>query len=176
MPPASVALKGGAVPQNQAPKAPTVMRGGTQAYVMDLAKKFSNPIHIYVLLALVVAITFVKEIPITLRSQAGTTLGRLFLFCFTVAIGELYSWTNGLLMAVLALLLLSLSPRISAEGFQPIVPVSLKVIEDNKKWFVERVLKENPVAIEEDRVKTQAIQDNTTNSNRSTNNQGTSNK
>jgi hypothetical protein len=158
-----------------APQMPQVMKGGAKAYVMDLAKKFSNPIHVYVLVALIVAITFVKEIPIKIRSQAGTLLGRLFLFCLTVAIGELYSWTNGLLMAVLALLLLSLSPRNSVEGFQPMSPTSFKLIEDNKKWFVERVLKENPVAIEEDRVKTQAIQE-TTNSSRSTVGQGTSNK
>lgn len=153
-----------------------VMRGGTSVYVMDLAKKFSNPIHVYVLLALVIAITFVKQIPVQIRSQAGTTLGRLFLFCLTVAIGELYSWTNGLLMAVLALLLLSLSPR-TTEGFQNGNgnPIAIKVIEDNKKWFVERVLNENPIAIEEDRVKTQAVQDSS-NSSRSTVAQGTSNK
>jgi hypothetical protein len=153
-----------------------VMKGGTSVYMMDLAKKFSNPIHVYVLIALTIAITFVKQIPVKIRSQAGTTLGRLFLFCLTVAIGELYSWTNGLLMAVLSLLLLSLSPRIS-EGFQNGngSPVSIKLIEDNQKWFVERVLKENPVAIEEDRVKTQAVHDSS-NSSRSTATQGTSNK
>ena len=172
------AIKGGAAPTPApAPQVPTMMKGGASTYVMDLAKKFSSPIHIYVLLALVMAITFVKKIPGHLRAQAGTTLGRLFLFCLTVAIGELYSWTNGLLMAVLSLLLLSLSPRISAEGFQNGNgnPIAIKVIEDNKKWFVERVLNENPVAIEEDRVKTQAVQDSS-NSSRSTTAQGSSNK
>lgn len=156
------------------PAGPKPMRGGTKAYVMDLAKKFSNPIDFYILAGLVIAITFVKQIPAPLRSQAGTFLGRLFLFSLTVAIGQFYSWTNGLLMAILSLLLLSLSPR-TTEGFQPMAMMSLKLIENNKKWFVERVLKENPVAIEEDRVKTQAIQDNS-NSSRSTASQGTSNK
>ena len=152
------------------------MKGGAKAYVMDLAKKFSSPIHVYILIGLVLSITFVKEIPIQMRSQATTPLGRLFLFCLTIAVGEFYSWTNGLLMAILALLLLSMSPRTQTfEGFQPMPLTSIKLIEDNKKWFVERVLKENPVAIEEDRVGTQAIQDSS-NSSRSTVAQGTSNK
>jgi len=142
---------------------------------MDLAKKFSNPIHFYILLALILAITYVKEIPLQIRSQAGTALGRIFLFALTVAIGQFYSWTNGLLMAVLSLLLLSLSPRASKEGFQGFSGMNFQLVEDNKKWFVERVLKENPVAIQEKEVTTQAVQDSS-NSSRSTNGQGTSNK
>lgn len=154
------------------------MKGGAKAYVIDLAKKFSSPLHVYILIALVLSITFVKEIPLSIRSQATTIPGRLFLFCATVAVGEFYSWTNGLLMAILSLLLLSMSPRtmgFALEGFQPMPLTSLKLIENNKKWFVERVLKENPIAIEEDRVGTQAIQDSS-NSSRSTVAQGTSNK
>ncbi len=156
------------------PAPPKLMKGGTKAYVTDLGMKFSNPIALYVLIGLFLAITFVKQIPESLRAQSGTLLGRIFLFSLTVALGEFYSWTNGLLMAVLALLLLSLSPR-NLEGFQPWSPVSFKRIDTSKKWFSEQILKENPVAIEEDVVKTQAIQDNT-NSSRSSVAQGSSNK
>lgn len=151
-----------------------LMKGGTKAYMLDLGTKYSSPIALYIMVGLFLAITFVKQIPESLRAQAGTLLGRLFLFSLTVAIGQFYSWTNGLLMAVLSLLLLSLSPR-SLEGFQPWSPVSFKRVETVKKWFSEQVLKENPIAIEEETVKTQAIQDNT-NSSRSSVAQGTSNK
>jgi hypothetical protein len=171
--------KGGQAPKQppqQPPQQPQILKGGTRAHLLDLAQKFSNPIHFYVLIALVLAITYVKEIPLAVRSQAGTLLGRLFLFSLTLAVGTFYSWTNGLLMAILTLLLLSLSPRnFGTEGFQPFSGTSLKLIENNKKWFSERLLKENPIAIEETEVQTQAIQDSS-NSSRSTVAQGTSNK
>lgn len=147
--------------------APKVMKGGAQVYMADLVSKFAQPIHFYVLVGLTLAIVFVKKIPLAVRSQAGTLLGRLFLFIATIAIADAYSWTNGLLMAILALLLLSMSPR--AEGFQNFG--SLKLITNDKRWFVERVLKENPIAIGDETVKTQAVQDNS-NSSRSTNGQG----
>ena len=145
------------------------MKGGAQILIADLVSKFSQPIHFYVLVGLTLAIVFVKKIPIAVRSQASTLLGRLFLFAATVAIADAYSWTNGLLMAILALLLLSMSPRTQRDGFQNFA--NLKLITDDKKWFVERVLKENPVAIGDETVKTQAVQDNS-NSSRSTNGQG----
>lgn len=145
------------------------MKGGAKVYLSDLASKFAQPIHFYVLVALSLAIVFVKKIPLTIRSQAGTLLGRLFLFGATLAIGEYYSWTNGLLMAIFALLLLSMSPRAQREGFHSLG--SMKLITNSNKWFVERVLKENPIAIEEEYVNTQAVQDNS-NSSRSTNGQG----
>ncbi len=144
--------------------APTlpVMKGGSRAYLLDIVDKFAHPIQLYVLVVLSLGIVFVKQIPIEIRSQAGTTLGRIFLFLATIVILETYSWVNGLLMALLVLLLISLSPRTS-EGFQTIDD-SLSLITDRKRWFVEEVLKERPVAIEKEKVRTQAIQDNTNSS------------
>lgn len=154
--------------------APQVMKGGSHAYMADLAKKFSQPIQVYVLLALILAITFVKEIPVVIRSNANTFLGRLVLFAITIGITHFYSWSNGLLMAVLTLLLLSMSPRkLQKEGFAQ--TQTLKLIGDKERWFVEKALKENPIGIEEEQVSTQAIQDSS-NSSRSTVAQGTSNK
>ena len=152
------------------PLAPRVMKGGAQVYMADLVAKFSQPLNLYVLIGLALAIVFVKKIPLAIRAQAGSFLGRLFLFVATLAVAEYYSWTNGLLMAVLALLLLSMSPRPQGrDGFQTLA--NLRLITDDKRWFVEKVLKENPVAIGEEVVKTQAVQDNS-NSSRSTNGQG----
>jgi hypothetical protein len=37
---------------------------------------------------------------------------------------------------------------------------SFDIITDENKWFVERLFKETPVAIREEKVKTNAIQDN----------------
>jgi hypothetical protein len=147
------------------------MEGGAKAHLADLITKSSLQINVYVLIILSLLITFVKQIPIQIRSQAGSFLGRLLLFVGALATAEFYSWTNGLLTAVLALLLLSLSPRTTREGFQPAPMSSLKLLPKNK-WFVETVLKENPVAIEEEYVKTQAIQDNSNSSRSTTSSQG----
>ena len=149
---------------------PVLMEGGAKAHLADLITKSSLQINIYILIILSLLIAFVKLIPIQIRSQAGGFLGRLFLFIATLAMAEFYSWTNGLLMAVFALLLLSMSPRTTSEGFQPAPTSSLKFLPKNK-WFVETVLKENPIAIEEEQVTTQAVQDNS-NSSRSTSSQG----
>jgi len=122
--------------------------------------KFSGTIDMYVLATIIIAIVFVKQFPIFIRSQASSIIGRIILFSLTIIIADLYSWTNGVLMVILTLLLLSLSPRATAEGFQSSYDTNVKVIDNKKHWWVEQVFKENPKGIQEDYVKTTAIQDN----------------
>jgi hypothetical protein len=49
------------------------------------------------------------------------------------------------------------------EGFEP--GIDTRVISNPKKWYIERVLGENPFIIEEETVKTQAVQDNSSGQN-----------
>jgi len=152
------------------PPAPPIMKGGSKAYVVDILKKYGTAIDLYVMTVLVIGIVFVKEIPLEVRGLAGSALGRLALFLGTVILADKYSWITGLLMAILSLLLLSLGPRTVQEGFQ--APYSrMKLITDKEKWWVERVFKENPIAIQEDGVETKAIQDGS-NGSSSTSTQG----
>jgi len=145
------------------PASMPVMTGGAKAQIKDIIKKHWSPIEIYVLVGLVLAIVYVKHIPLTIRRHAETFLGRLVLFVATIAVAKFYSWSNGLLVAIFTLLLLSLSPRRN-EGFQDGNPLtnSMKMVSNKKNWFVENLLKEHPLAIEEDKVKTSAIQDGST--------------
>ena len=136
------------------------MKGGAKAHVMDLVKKYSAPINLYILSALAIAIVLVKEIPLSVRAFAGTLFGRVLLFSASIALADQYSWISGLFMAILSLLLLSLGPRTIAEGFQSPYDKTMKIVDSEKKWWVERVFKENPIAIEEEGVETSAIQDN----------------
>jgi hypothetical protein len=136
-----------------------IMKGGSRAHIFEMLMKFSGTINAYILAAIILAIVFVKQIPIGLRSQAGTFFGRAVLFALTIFVADYYSWTNGVLMALLSLLLLSLSPR-NTEGFQSSYNTNVKVISDKHKWWVEQVFKEEPLGIEEDYVKTSAVQDN----------------
>ena len=150
---------------------PLIMKGGAKAHVMDLVKKYSAPINLYILSALAIAIVFVKEIPLSIRAFAGTFFGRILLFSASIVLADQYSWISGLFMGILSLLLLSLGPRTIAEGFQSPYDKTMKFIDNEKKWWVERVFKENPVAIEEEGVETSAIQDNS-NGSPSTSGQG----
>lgn len=149
---------------------PNVMTGGAKVLMTDIVKKHWTPIEIYILVVLTLGIVYVKKIPLSLRRYAETFLGRIVLFVSTIAVAHFSSWSNGLLVAVFTLLLLSMSPRTS-EGFQADMKNKLKIVDDKQKWWVERVFKENPIAIEDDEVKTSAIQDGS-NSSRSSYGQG----
>ena len=65
-------------------------------------------------------------------------------------------------MALFVVLLISVSPRTNREGFSD---TEVKRVTKKRKWWSEEVLHENPLGIEEELVKTQAIQDNTNSSN-----------
>ena len=144
-------------PQTQ-PQQPLVMSGGAKALVKDIVNKNWAPIQIYILVALTLGIVYVKQIPLFIRRYAETFLGRIVLFVSTIVVAKFSSFSNGLLVAIFTLLLLSMSPRTS-EGFQNDMKSKIKMVGDKQKWWVERVFKENPIAIEDDEVKTSAIQD-----------------
>jgi glucose-6-phosphate-specific signal transduction histidine kinase len=137
------------------------MQGGAKAYLSDILQRHSDPINMYVLAFLIIVITFVKQVPVNYRRYAESFFGRILLFSLTIAVGHYYSWTNGLLMALITLLLLSLSPR-NREGFQSEFDSKIKMITGKKHWWIENVFHENPIGIEEDKVKTSAIQDGST--------------
>jgi hypothetical protein len=70
-------------------------------------------------------------------------------------------------MALFAALLIAVSPRTLKEGFQSSNrgDTDIKIVTQKKRWFAEEILQENPVGIEEEKVKTAAIQDNSNTSN-----------
>ena len=152
-----------------------VLKGGVKTYLVDIFSKHSKTIDIYVMSALVLTIVFVKEFPLKIRAYAGTILGKIVLFFATLVIADQYSWVSGLLMAVLSLLLLSLGPRTVAEGFQSPYTNNVKLVTNKEKWCVEKVFKENPLAIQEDGVNTKQIQDGS-NGSSSTTSQGGSHR
>jgi len=152
-------------------KAPpqAIMTGGAKVLMTDIIKKHWTPIEIYILIALTLGIVYVKQIPLNIRRYAETFLGRIVLFVGTILIGHYSTWSNGLLVAIFALLLLSMSPRTS-EAFQSDMKSNLKMINDKQHWWVEKLFKENPIAIEEDEVSTKQIQDGSNSSRSSSTN------
>jgi hypothetical protein len=145
------------------------MKGGAREHTIDIIKKYAQPLNLYVGIILVLAITYIGQIPKSIAFRANTLLGRLFLFVLTIVIADTYSWIYALLMALFSVLIIAVAPRTLKEAFQDVSSdINVKLVSQKKKWWSEEVLKEDPLGLEEDRVKTSAIQDNSNASNSST--------
>ena len=139
-----------------APSTPPVMKGGVREIVVDFSKRQMAFVELLGGILLILGIVFPSNIPIQFRKQASTLLGRLLLFVILVVILVYGRWVYGVLFAVfIAILLSTRSPK---EGFTS--EFTFNMVNDKKKWWVEQVLNENPVAIQDDKVSTNAIQDN----------------
>lgn len=145
--------------------------------MLDILKKYATPVHVYIGVGLLIGIGFVGKIPDSFTYQVNSIIGRLTVFFAALFIASLYSWTYAVLVALFAALLMVVAPRTAREGFsQEKLPaqgtdMNVKFVEDKKRWWVEEVMNEHPVGIEEEKVRTSAIQDNS-NSNSSTNSRG----
>jgi len=142
-----------------------VMKGGAKEHILDIVKRYAQPLNIYIGILLVLGIAYVGQIPKPYAFYANTMIGRFILFWLTIIIADTYSWVYALLMALFVVLLISVAPRNYREGFQDPPSSDRKLVTKKRKWWAEEVLHENPLGIEEEHVKTQAIQDNTNSSN-----------
>jgi hypothetical protein len=138
------------------------MKGGFQAQVDDLYHKYEQPIVILLGLFIVIVIVFLDKIPKEIRKQADTMLGRALLLTFTVIITSLYGWPLGILTGLMTALVIGAGgvhpvQKKLQEGFSS--EMNVRLIPGKHKWFVEKVLGENPLLIEDDTVSTSAVQD-----------------
>ncbi len=133
------------------------MKGGAREALMDIILKQWSPIEVYILMFLILSIVFVREYPIEVRRYADTFLGKSALFVIAIFVSMNYSWLNGMFIALFTLLVLSMSPR-DTEGFQE-KKTSMKMVDNKNPWWIEAVLKENPIGFEDEKVSTSAVQD-----------------
>lgn len=159
------------------------MRGGARVHMLDIVRKYIQPLELYFGVVLALGIVYVGEIPPPIQYFANTLLGRATLFALTIVVADMYSWIYALLMALFTVLLIAVAPRTLREAFQsggsaspgPAVAVpstgtdtEVKLVTQKHKWFVERLLGEDPVGIEEERVRTSSIQDGSNSSSSTT--------
>ena len=151
---------------------PPVMKGGAKEHIMDVVKKYAQPLNVYVGIVLVLGIAYVRQIPKSVSFAANSIVGRLFLFALTIIIADTYSWIYALLMALFTVLIIAVSPRTLKENFVNNMSdngdVDLKLVGQKKRWWSEEILHENPLGIEDDKVRTSAIQDNSNTSSSTT--------
>ena len=138
------------------------MKGGFQAQVDDLYHKYEQPVTILLGLFMVIVIVFLDKIPVEIRKQADSMLGRALLLTFTVIITTLYGWPLGILAGLMMALVIGVGgvhpvKKQLQEGFSS--EMNVRLIPGKHKWFVEKVLGENPLLIEDETVNTSAVQD-----------------
>lgn len=135
-----------------------VMKGGMREVLLDFTKKQASIASNLFLGLLVLGITFYNEIPKVYVNQADTVLGRLLMITMLYFVLDIGGWLQGILLTIFFGLLLSVSTRPRVEGFKS--DQEIRIVPEKKLWFVEETLKERPIAIEDEKVRTSAIQDN----------------
>ncbi len=131
------------------------MSGGAREQMIDIVKKYAQPLNVYMGILLVLGIIYVGRIPKTIAFRANTLLGRIVLFALTILVAETYSWNYALLMALFTVLLIAVAPRTFREPFK----TEAKMVTEGNRWLIERVFKEKPVGVNADVVETSAVQD-----------------
>lgn len=148
------------------------MKGGFQVQIDDLFHKYEQPVILLLGFVMVITIIFVGKIPVEVRKQADTLIGRASLILFTVIIVLAFGWPYGFLAGLMSAVLIGaggVHPTIrqinegftsemkAKEGFSS--EMNVRLVPSRQKWFVERVLGENPLIIEDETVETSAVQD-----------------
>ena len=142
------------------PATPIVMKGGFKAQIGDLFSRYEGPVALLVGTFATLVIVFLNKIPRDVRRQADTLLGRALLLTFTVLVTIVFGWPLGILTGLMSALLIGaggVHPVQISEGFSP--DFNVKLVPNKKKWFVEQVLGENPLLIEDTVIDTSAVQD-----------------
>jgi energy-coupling factor transporter transmembrane protein EcfT len=143
--------------------ATVVMKGGFQQHIGDLFSRYEGPVALLVGTFATLVIVFVGKIPKDIRRQADSFLGRALLLTFTIVSTLVFGWPLGLVVGLMSALLIGsggvhpVSKLPVTEGFAP--DFNVRLIPKSKKWFVEQVLGENPLLIEDTVIDTSAVQD-----------------
>ncbi len=134
-----------------------VQIGGVQKGLLEFLEQSRPTQALFLYICITLMIVFKEQIPVGVYTQLDSTVGRVLILFILVTFVQVYGWILGLLAAVAFALLIGL-PRPITEGFGSGGETSIKIISSDKKWFVEKVFGENPIAIEEEKVVTEAVQ------------------
>ena len=128
------------------------------AFIQSLEQRISkldSPLHLVYGAILVLLIVYSSVIPNDFKVFADSTLGRIFGVAIVYGVTKTVGWMYGLLTALAFLLMVHGVTRVQ-EGFDGGGGVTEKKTMNNR-WFVEKVLGEDPQKIATDRVTTYPI-------------------
>jgi hypothetical protein len=141
--------------------------------IASLSSKVVDDLNIAMNIGLFVIFTiilvFPHNVPKTYVTAAKNPLGQVIAIIIIFVIMFIYGPLLGLLCALAYLFVWSMKDIVpeTKEKFQNIkpyvvteTPIKVRTMnKHDKKWFIERALNEEPYIIEEDLVKTRAVQD-----------------
>lgn len=148
-----------------------------ESWIYNTRSVLFQPFTIFIIVGLLVTGTFAEVAPRDSLLFLDNVVGKAALFSLPFLIGYVVDWATGLLAAVVCLILfIRIQKPDTEEGFVSESEVgngiSTKMVTNSNRWFVERVLGEQPIGISDDRVITRAVsdQDNRISSSSSMNN------
>ena len=142
------------------PQIPLQQQGGVINSINLFMNNMDSPATLVYGALLIILIVYSSAIPSEYRTFADSLLGRVLGVAIVYGVVETLGWVYGLLTAIAFLLIINGATRIDTsmlEAFDGGGTVSEKKTI-GKKWFVERVLGENPTKIATDRVTTTAVE------------------
>ena len=140
---------------------PTQLGGAKfQQMLGQWAKESFSVFNVIFFIGFVLFAAYAQLIPDQIRYQASTTLGRVLCVLLVAVVYEYAGWIPALLFTMgvaimwfprpLAQPTHMTKPLSTKEGFDGGVKVSKN--QTGFRWFVERVLEENPKGVQEDRI------------------------
>ena len=122
-----------------------------------LLKNMDTVPHLLYGALIIVLITFMGRVPPAVSRFTDSSIGRLLVVGLVLGVNYALGFTYGLLTTIALLLVIHASPRLSAtaEGFDDMQTYDTV----GTRWFVERVLGEQPKKIVNDGAVTTAVQD-----------------
>jgi hypothetical protein len=154
----------------QAPSAPQMPQqfGGVRMSVADEIQVMAG--H-FILIGLVLTSVYVSRIPASTLAYFTHPVYQFLGFVTIIVLTARYGWIHGILGALAFALVVSRALRQRSEGMTDYTPIgadqTLLLIEDSDtelvpkahRWFLEKIMGENPVLIQEKGVSTSAVQD-----------------
>lgn len=122
-----------------------------KAWIFNTHSMIKLPLTIVSVFGLIIAGTFVEIAPRKSLEFLDTILGSSLFFIVPLLISLFLDWATGLLATVISLIIFTRLQRPDvSEGF--VDDFVTDIIPSPKRWFVEKVLGETPIAISSDRV------------------------
>jgi hypothetical protein len=133
------------------------------SWVLNMSDVMKFPFTVLAMAGLIVTGAFVEIAPRRSLEFLDNIFGSILFFIVPFLCISYFDWPTGLLAAVVSLIVFTrLQKQDSDEGFSDKgdddKEVSTKVVSNPHRWFIERVLGEEPVAISSDRIITSAVQ------------------
>jgi hypothetical protein len=146
-----------------------------EAWIYNIRTVLHFPGTVLTVAGLLVAGAFAETAPRKSLEFLDSILGQALLFLLPLFLALMLDWPTGLLAGSICLIIFARLQKAEPdsevqEGFASSLDASndtgsdtvhnTKIVSSNKRWFVEKVLGETPIAISSDRITVKRYEDN----------------